>query len=48
MRKIDLYIAESIDGYMADKDGNISFLRGEGHEAGIDNDRLFEKFFQKH
>ncbi len=46
MRKIDLYIAESIDGYMADKDGNISFLRGEGHEAGIDNDRLFEKFFK--
>lgn len=46
MRKIDLYTVESIDGYIADKNGNVSFLRGEGHEAGIDSGRLFEKFFK--
>ncbi len=32
MRKIKLYIAMSLDGYVADKDGGVSFLGGDGSD----------------
>ncbi len=32
MKKVITYIAMSLDGYIADKDGNVSFLGGDGSD----------------
>lgn len=36
MRKIILYIATSLDGYIADRDGSVDWLTGDG--SGEDSD----------
>ncbi|GAA0731556.1 dihydrofolate reductase family protein [Clostridium oceanicum] len=35
-RKVILYIATSLDGYIARKSGEVDFLKGDGSEPGID------------
>lgn len=34
MKKIKLYIAMSLDGYIADEKGGVSFLGGDGSDEG--------------
>ena len=34
MRKVILYIAMSLDGYIADKDGGVEWLQGDGSDVG--------------
>ena len=42
-RKAILYIAMSLDGYIADKDGGVSWLKGQGSdEEDIDTYRAKE------
>ncbi len=33
MRKVKIYLAVSLDGYVAQKDGGVSFLQGDGSDA---------------
>lgn len=34
MRKTILYIAMSLDGYIADKNGGVDWLEGDGSDTG--------------
>ena len=43
MRKSVLYIAMSLDGYIADTDGGVSWLSGDGSEPG--NEGSFDAFY---
>ncbi len=43
MRKVVLYIAVSLDGYVADKDGKVEFLQGDGSDA--ENPGTYEEFY---
>ncbi|WP_057769754.1 dihydrofolate reductase family protein [Lactobacillus selangorensis] len=45
MKKVVLYIAQSLDGYIADKEGSINWFGGQG-TAMID-DRTYFKFIKK-
>lgn len=44
MRKIVLYIAMSLDGYIADKDGGVSWLSGDGSDP--ENAGSYNNFIQ--
>lgn len=44
MRKIKLYIAMSLDGFIAGKDGNVDFLKGQ--EEGTDNEGTYQDFIK--
>ncbi len=44
MRKIHIYVAMSLDGYLADINGGVSFLEGEGSDKDneiIHDERIF-------
>lgn len=42
MRKVILYIAMGLDGYIADSDGKVDWLNGHSHdEENIDTYSLF-------
>lgn len=44
MRKISLFIAMSLDGYIADREGGVGWLNGQGHdEENIDSYSEFVK-----
>lgn len=43
MRKIKLFIAMSLDGYIADKDGSVNWLEETGETGGIDS---YDKFIK--
>lgn len=45
MRKVKLFIAMSVDGYIADKDGGVSFL--QGHEDCLENEGTYSEFIKK-
>lgn len=44
VRKIILYIAMSVDGYIARNDGNVSWLTG--HNPSLDNDNSYQNFIK--
>lgn len=44
MRQVVLYIAMSLDGYIADKDGGVSWLSGDG--SGPENRGSYNHFIQ--
>ncbi len=44
MRKIILYIAMSLDGYIADKDGGVAWLTGDGSDS--ENKGSYLEFFE--
>ena len=44
MRKVVLYIAMSLDGYIADKDGGVSWLSGDGSKT--ENASSYDSFVQ--
>lgn len=44
MRKVVLYIAVSLDGYIADKDGGVGWLEGDGSDT--DNKGSYEGFYE--
>lgn len=44
MRKVTLYIAMSLDGYIADRDGNVDWLNGQGSNTeDMDTYSIFMK-----
>lgn len=43
MRKISLFIAMSLDGYIADKEGGVDWLNGQGDEETVDSYSEFVK-----
>lgn len=45
MRKVILYIAMSLDGYIADSNGNVNWLSGENGEA--EDDGAYAAFIKK-
>ena len=42
MRKVKLFIAMSVDGYIADKNGGVVFL--QGHEDCLENESTYSEF----
>ncbi len=44
MRKVIVYIAMSLDGYVADKNGGVDFLQGDGSDSN--NMGSFPEFFE--
>ncbi len=44
MRKIILYIAVSLDGYIADKNGSVNWLAGQDEEA--ENEDTYSEFIK--
>lgn len=44
-RKVIVYIATSLDGYIARKDGEIDWLLGDGSESEVDNG--YKQFFSE-
>lgn len=44
MKKVIMYIATSLDGYIADNNGNVGFLAGDGSDN--ENIGSFENFFE--
>lgn len=44
-RKVIVYIATSLDGYIARKDGEIDWLLGDGSESQVDNG--YKQFFDE-
>lgn len=44
MRKIILYIAMSLDGYIADETGGVAWLEGDG--SGTDSDESYSQFIR--
>ena len=42
-RKVILFIAETLDGYIAEENGNIDYLIDNDFTSGEDNDREYEK-----
>lgn len=44
MRKVILYIAMSLDGYIADKDGGVSWLNGDGSDS--ENEGSYSEFIE--
>ena len=42
MRKVILYIAMSLDGYIADKNGGVDWIEGDGSNKG--NEGSYGKF----
>ncbi len=44
MRKVVIYIAMSLDGYVADKNGGVDFLQGDGSDSN--NMGSFPEFFE--
>lgn len=44
MRKVILYIAMSLDGYIADKDGGVEWLTGQDKEA--ENEDTYSEFIK--
>lgn len=45
MRKVKLFIAMSVDGYIADKNGGVAFL--QGHEDRLENESTYSEFIKK-
>ena len=45
MRKISLFIAMSLDGYIADHEGRVDWLGGQGEEEGKDQGQGGGGFF---
>ena len=43
MRKLVLYIAMSLDGFIADKDGGVAWLAGDGSD--VDNEGSYDEFY---
>ena len=44
MRKVKLFIAMSVDGYIADKNGGVAFL--QGHEDWLENESTYYEFIK--
>ncbi|MCW6660996.1 dihydrofolate reductase, partial [Aerococcaceae bacterium NML201209] len=44
MRKVKLFIAMSVDGYIADKNGGVGFLKG--HEDSLETEDTYSKFIK--
>lgn len=44
MRKVKLFIAMSVDGYIADKNGGVAFL--QGHEYCLENESTYSEFIK--
>ena len=44
MRKVKLFIAMSVDGYIADKNGGVAFL--QGHEDCLENESTYSEFIK--
>ena len=44
MRKVKLFIAMSVDGYIADKNGGVAFL--QGHEDWLENESTYSEFIK--
>lgn len=44
MRKVKLFIAMSVDGYIADKNGGVAFL--QGHEGCLENESTYSEFIK--